>query len=163
MNRLFSILFYVLLSLLFIVLQTTFLSPNRLGVFYPDLSLILIVFLALFSETKAGAIIAFGNAYMTDVLSGYLFGLHTFSRLAVFTTLKGFSENVYPQSKLTQGISIFFSTIFSWFFVWAVLEMKTDIEFDISPVSVISQGIVNILAGLPIFWMIKKSNARIQA
>jgi len=163
MNRLFSIIFYALLSFVFIILQTTFFSPNRLGLFYPDLSLILIVFLALFSETKAGAIIALGNAYMTDVLSGYLFGLHTFSRLAVFTTLKGFSANVYSQSKLTQGIAILFSTIFSWFFVWAVLELKTDSQLNISIGGIMAQGGINTLVGLPIFWIIGKSNARIQA
>ncbi len=162
MNRIFSIIFFALLSFVFIILQTTLFSPNHFGLFYPDLNLILIVFLSLFSETKEGAIIALGNAYMTDVLSGYLFGIHTFSRLAVFTTLKGFSENVYSQSKLTQGIAIFFSTIFSWFFVWAVLKMKTDIEFNISAGAVIAQGAINILVGFPIFWIIKKTHARIQ-
>ena len=113
MNRIFSIIFFALLAFVFIILQTTLFSPNHFGPFYPDLNLILIVFLSLFSETRGGAIIALGNAYMTDVLSGYLFGIHIFSRLAVFTALKGFSENVYSQSKVTQGIAIFFSSIFS--------------------------------------------------
>ncbi len=162
MNRVYSIIFFALISFVFIILQTTVLSPNHFGLFYPDLNLILIVFLSLFSEPKAGAIIALGNAYMTDVLSGCLFGIHTFSRLAVFTALKGFSENVYSQSKVTQGIAIFFSTIFSWFFIWAVLKIKTDIQFNISLGGVMAQGAINILVGFPIFWVIKKSHARIQ-
>jgi rod shape-determining protein MreD len=163
MNRIASIIFLALLSFIFIILQTTLFAPNDFGLFYPDLSLIFIVFLALFSETRGGAIIALGNAYMTDVLSGYMFGIHTFSRLAVYTTLKGFSESVYSQTKLAQVIAIFFSTIFSWFFIWAVLKTKTDIGFDISLGGVMVQGVMNILIGFPVFWIIKKAYARIQA
>jgi len=163
MNRLLSVIFLILLSIVFMILQTTFLSPNHVGVFYPDLNLILIVFLSLFCELRGGAILAFGNAYMMDVLSGCLFGIHTLSRFAVFTVLNGFSDNLYSQSKFTQAVAIFFSTVFSWFFIWAVLKTRTDTGFGISIGLVMAQGVINTLLGLPIFWMIKKSYARVQA
>ena len=161
MNRFISVVFLFLVSVIFLILQTTILSPRKLGVFSPDLNLILIVFLALFFEVRVGAIIALGSAYMTDVLSGYLVGIHTLSRFAVFTILKGFSENLYAQSKFTQAMAIFLSTLFSWFFVWVVLKMRTDTGFGITPGLVMAQGLVNTVLGLPVFWLIGKANARV--
>jgi rod shape-determining protein MreD len=161
MNRFISVIFLFLVSIIFLILQTTLLSPRKLGVFSPDLNLILIVFLALFFEVKVGAIIALGSAYMTDVLSGYLIGIHTLSRFAVFTVLKGFSENLYAQSKFTQAMALFLSTVFSWFFVWVVLKMRTDVGFGITPGLVMAQGLVNTVLGLPVFWLIGKANARV--
>jgi len=161
MNRFISVIFLFLVSIIFLILQTTLLSPRKLGVFSPDLNLILIVFLALFFEVKVGAIIALGSAYVTDVLSGYLIGIHTLSRFAVFTVLKGFSENLYAQSKFTQAMALFLSTVFSWFFVWVVLKMRTDVGFGITPGLVMAQGLVNTVLGLPVFWLIGKANARV--
>lgn len=161
MNRFISVIFLFIVSIIFLILQTTLLSPRKLGVFSPDLSLILIVFLALFFEVRVGAIIALGSAYMTDVLSGYLIGIHTLSRFAVFTVLKGFSENLYAQSKLTQAMALFLSTVFSWLFVWVVLKMRTDVGFGITPGLVMAQGLVNTVVGLPVFWLIGKANARV--
>ena len=161
MNRFITVIFLFLVSITFLILQTTILSPRKLGVFSPDLNLILIVFLALFFEVRVGAIIALGSAYMTDVLSGYLVGIHTLSRFAVFTILKGFSENLYAQSKFTQAMAIFLSTLFSWFFVWVVLKMRTDTGFGITPGLVMAQGLVNTVLGLPVFWLIGKANARV--
>lgn len=163
MNRLLSVVFLILLSIVFMMLQTTLFSPNRTGVFYPDLNLILIVFLSLFYEPGWGAILALGNAYMMDVLSGCLFGIHTLSRFAVFTLLRGLSDNLYSQSKSTQAVAILFGTVFSWSFIWAVLKARTDTGFGISVGLVMTQGIINTLLGLPIFWMIKRSYARVQA
>ncbi len=161
MNRFISVVFLLLVSIIFLILQTTLLSPRKLGVFSPDLNLILIVFLALFFEVKVGAIIALGSAYMTDVLSGYLIGIHTLSRFAVFTVLKGFSENLYAQSKFTQAMALFLSTVFSWFFVWVVLKLRADVGFGITPGLVMVQGLVNTVLGLPVFWLIGKANARV--
>jgi rod shape-determining protein MreD len=161
MNRFISFVFLFLVSIIFLILQTTILSPRKLGVFSPDLNLILIVFLALFFEVRVGAIIALGSAYMTDVLSGYLIGIHTLSRFAVFTVLKGFSENLYAQSKFTQAMALFLSTLFSWFFVWVVLKMRTDVGFGITPGLVMAQGLVNTVLGLSVFWLIGKANARV--
>jgi rod shape-determining protein MreD len=125
MSKLFSFVFLLLISLLFIVLQSTLLSPRQLGVFHPDLNLILIIFLALFSEVKGSAIIAIGNGYMMDILSGYMLGIYTLSRFSVFAMLQGFSMSVYSQSRLIQGVAIFLGTLFSWTFMWAAFKVKS--------------------------------------
>jgi rod shape-determining protein MreD len=162
-NRVLPITFLILLSLLFMVLQSTFLSPTHFGrAFYPDLNLVLIVFLGLFADLRRGAIIALGNGYIMDVLSGYVIGIHSLSRLSVFVILKGISQHVYSQSRITQAIAILFATLFLWSFICISLRLKADLEFGISLGDVMTQGVVNTVVGLPIFWIIKGLYAKIQ-
>jgi rod shape-determining protein MreD len=157
-----SIIFFILLSFIFIILQSTILCPANRSFFYPDLNLILILFLAIFSGTRGNTIIAIGNGYMMDVLSGYTIGVHTLSRLSVFAIVRSTCERVYSQSRIVQAFTILSSTLFSWGFVWIIVRMKTDLDFGISLSGVVVQAIVNTLVGLPLFWMIKKLYARVQ-
>jgi rod shape-determining protein MreD len=163
MNRMLPAIFLISLSFLFIILQSTFFSPTHFGwAVYPDLDLILIVFLGLFSDLRRGAIIAIGNGYMMDVLSGYVIGIHSLSRLSMFVILKGISHHVYSQSRITQAIAISLGTLFLWSFIWSSLKLKTGFEFGISLGDVIMQGVVNTIVGLPVFWVIKGLYAKIQ-
>jgi rod shape-determining protein MreD len=161
MNKVISAALFILLSIVFIILQSTLFSPRNLGVFHPDLNLIWIIFLSLFSEVRGSAIIALGNGYMMDVLSGHMFGIYTLSRLSVFAILKGFSMNVYSQSGVIQGVAIFLGTLFAWGFIWAVLEIKSNLNFGISFLEVFVQSVVNTIVGIPLFWVIKRVNAKI--
>ena len=163
MNKALPFLFLISLSFLFIILQSTFFTQTHSGrAFYPDLNLIFIVFLGLFSDLRRGAIIAIGNGYMVDVLSGYVIGIHTLSRLSVFVILKGISQHVYSQSRITQAIAISFGTLFLWSFICAGLKLKTEFEFGISLGDVMTQVVVNTIIGLPVFWVIKRLYAKIQ-
>lgn len=162
MNKYLSIIFIVLLSVIFITIQSTLLSPRNLGYYYPDLNLILIVFLAIFSEIRGGFFLALGNGYMMDVLSGNLPGTFTISRLSAYLLVRNGSNYVYLRKALVQGLVIFFATIFTWIFILTIITIKKDSSFDITAKSVLIQGIVNALVGIPIFWMIHKVNARFQ-
>lgn len=162
MNKYLSVIFIVFLSVIFITIQTTLLSPRNLGHFYPDLNLILIVFLAIFSEIRGGFFLTLGNGYMMDVLSGNLPGTFTISRLSAYLLVRNGSNHVYLRKALVQGFVIFFATIFTWIFILTIITIKKDSSFDITAKSVLIQGIVNALVGIPIFWMIHKVNARFQ-
>jgi rod shape-determining protein MreD len=162
MNRIFSIIFLVSISFFFIILQSTLFSPGHFGAFYPDLNLILIVFLGLFSDVRRSAIIALGNGYMMDVLSGYMLGIHSLSRFSVFIVINGISSHVYSQSRITQIIAIFFGTLFLWSFIRTGVKLKTGSDFGISLGDVIAQAIINTFVGLPVFWVTKRLYAKIQ-
>jgi rod shape-determining protein MreD len=162
MNRLLLTILLILLSFLFISLQSTIFSPIHSESFHPDLNLILIVFLGLFSDMKGGAILAIGNGYMMDVLSGYLPGIHSISRLSVFIILKDLSEHVYSQSRITQTITIFSSTLFLWGFIWAALKLKSDSSLSVPLSNATTQAVVNTLVGLPIFWIIRTLHGKTQ-
>ena len=162
MNKYLSIIFFVFLSVIFISIQTTLLSSRNLGYFSPDLNLILIVFLAIFSGIRGGFFLALGNGYMMDVLSGNLPGTFMISRLSAYLLVRSGSNHVYLRKALVQGLVIFFATIFTWIFILAIITIKKDNSFDITAKSILIQGIVNALVGIPIFWMIHKVNARFQ-
>jgi rod shape-determining protein MreD len=160
MNRVYDILLFAFLSFIFIILQSTFFSPKNLGVFYPDLNLILVVFLGLFSEARGSAIIALMNGFMMDVLSGNVIGLYSLSRFSLYLILRGLSTHIYAQSKFTQANVLFFSTLFSWGFIWIGLKIRTD--FRVTFGDIVAQSFVNTLTGIPLFWVIHKLYARVQ-
>ena len=162
MNKYFSIIFLVLVSVIFITIQSTLLSPHNLGYYYPDLNLILIVFLAIFSEIRGGFFLALGNGYMMDVLSGNLPGTFTISRLSAYLLVRSGSNHVYLKKSLIQGLVIFFATVFTWIFILTIIKIKKDDSFDITAKSILIQGIVNAIVGVPIFWMIHRENARLK-
>ncbi len=161
MNNSSSLVLYVLLSILFIALQTTLISPRYFGYAYPDLNLILIVYLAIYSEARGTALIALGNGFMMDVLTGNMLGAFTFSRFSAYVLLKSISHHVYMKRASAKGAALFLSTIFSELFIWAILAIKQrnlNVEMD----GIIIQAVVNTLIGLPIFWAINKVDARLQ-
>jgi rod shape-determining protein MreD len=162
MNKYLSIIFLVLLSVVFITIQTTLLSPHNLNYYYPDLNLILIVFLAIFSEVRGGFFLTLGNGYMMDVLSGNLPGTFTISRLSAYLLVRSGSNHVYLRKALVQGLVIFLATIFTWIFILTIIKIKKGDIGDITAKYILIQGIVNALFGIPIFWMIHRINARFQ-
>ena len=162
MNKYLSIIFFILVSIIFITIQTTLLSPKNLNYFYPDLNLILIVFLAIFSEVRGGFFLALGNGYMMDVLSGNLPGTFTLSRLSAYFLVRSGSNHVYLKKSVVQGLVIFIATVFTWIFILIIIKIKNQDSFDITARSILIQGIVNAIVGVPIFWMIHRINAKFQ-
>jgi len=59
-------------------------------------------------------------------------------------------------------LEIFLSTIFSWFFIWIVIKINSDIDFSISLNELLIQGAINTIIGLPVYLMIKKIHERVQ-
>jgi uncharacterized membrane protein len=49
-----------------------------------------------------------------------------------------------------------------WGFIWAALKIRADFGFGVSLGDIMTQGMVNALVGLPVFWIIKKLYARLQ-
>ena len=162
MNKYLSIIFLFLISVIFITVQTTLLSPKNLGYFYPDLNLILIVYLGIYSEIRGGLLLALGNGYLMDVLSGNLPGIFTLSRLSAYFLVRSGSSQVYLRRVLVQGLVIFLATIFTWIFILTIITIKEGDNFDITAKSILIQAMVNALVGIPIFWMINRVNARFQ-
>lgn len=162
MNKYLSIIFLALLSVIFITIQTTLLSPHNLNYYYPDLNLILIVFLGIYSDIRGGFFLALGNGYMMDVLSGNLPGTFTLSRLSAYLLVRSGSNHVYLRKSVVQALVIFLATIFTWIFILTIIKIKNDDIGDITAKYILIQGIVNSLVGVPIFWMVNGINAKFQ-
>jgi len=162
MNKTFTIIFFIILSLILIVVQSTILSPKNLGFLSPDLNLILIIALALLTGFKGGTILAFGNGYMMDILSGNLMGVNTLSRLSIFAIIRSTNENVYYHRIPVLFLAIFLSTIFLWVFIWIVIKFNSDVEVHNSFSEIFKNGLVNTVVGIPLFFLIKKFYERVQ-
>lgn len=162
MNKYLSIIFLVMLSVIFITIQTTLLSPHNLNYYYPDLNLILIVFLGIYSDIRGGFLLALGNGYMMDVLSGNLPGTFTLSRLSAYLLVRSGSSHVYLRRGIVQGLVIFLATIFTWIFILTIIKIKNGDTGDITAKYIFIQSIVNTLVGVPIFWMVHSIYAKFQ-
>jgi len=162
MNKSISIILFVLISIIFITLQSTLLSPRNVGYVFPDLNLILIVFLAVYSEVRGSFLIATGNGYMMDVLSGNLPGTFTISRLSAYLLVRTSSNHVYLKKWLIQGLVIFLATIFSWTFITAIFKIKQDTHFTLTLSEIMTQAVVNTIVGVPLFWVIVRLHAKLQ-
>lgn len=162
MNKTLTIISLVLVSLLLITLQTTLLSPGKGGYLFPDLNLIFIVFLAVYAETKGGFLLAAGNGYMMDVLSGNLPGTFTISRLSAYLLVRTSSNHVYLKKFIVQGLVIFITTIFTWTFIMTIIRIKSNAGFHLTFGEIILQGLVNSVVGVPLFWAAGRMHARLQ-
>jgi rod shape-determining protein MreD len=88
------IVIFLILGILVLVLQTTFLQllPDWLG--QPDILFLVIVYIACQKETLAGAVITLLLGLLMDVFSGVFLGLYPVIYLLVFAFIKGISRRV---------------------------------------------------------------------
>jgi rod shape-determining protein MreD len=162
MNKTLTYISLILVSIVLITVQTTLLSPGRGGYLLPDFNLIFIVFLAVYSEAKGSFLIAAGNGYMMDVLSGNLPGTFTISRLSAYLLVRTSSSHVYLRKIIVQGLVIFLTTIFTWTFIMTIIRIKSDAAFHLTFGEITVQGLVNSVVGVPLFWAAGRMHARLQ-
>ncbi len=162
MNNPLSIILFALISLLFITLQTTLLSPRNVGYVFPDLNLLLIVFLGIYKDVRGSLVLAAGNGYLMDVLSGNLPGTFTISRLSAYLLVRTSSNHVYLKKWIVQGLVIFLATIFSWTFIISIFRIRQDTYFTLTLSEIMTQAVVNTIIGIPLFWMIARLHAKLQ-
>ena len=162
MSKTLTYVLLILVSIVLITVQTTILSPRKGGFLFPDLNLIFIVFLAVYSEMRGSFLIAAGNGYMMDVLSGNLPGTFTISRLSAYFLVRTSSNHVYLKKIIVLGLVIFITTIFTWTFIFTIIRIKSDAGFQVSFGDVSTQGLINSVVGVPLFWAADRIHARFQ-
>jgi rod shape-determining protein MreD len=118
-----------LMGLIFfsLVVQTTVLAqlPHQLA--KPDLLLILTVYLGLFSSPLGGATLALFSGYLMDVFSGSIFGIHAFSKTAIFFSTILIRDRFYIKSPLFQGAIIFSLSLIEGFIIISILGLVSPI------------------------------------
>jgi hypothetical protein len=116
----------------------------------------------VYSEAKGSFLIAAGNGYMMDVLSGNLPGTFTISRLSAYLLVRTSSSHVYLRKIIVQGLVIFLTTIFTWTFIMTIIRIKSDAAFHLTFGEITVQGLVNSVVGVPLFWAAGRMHARLQ-
>ena len=125
MRKNLSLMGFVFLSL---VAQTTVLAELPHQIAKPDLLLILIVYCGLYSPPLAGAILAFLSGYMMDIFSGSIFGIHAFSKTAIFFLAILVKDRFYIESHLFQAGTIFSLSIIEGFIIILILGLVSPVE-----------------------------------
>ena len=101
----------LLMGILFLVIQTTFLPFFPIHRVRPDLLLIFTLFLAFFFPPISGGILAFFMGYFTDLFSGNALGFYALSRSLVFFTAHFFKERIYLEGFYSQFLFAFIFAI----------------------------------------------------
>lgn len=160
-SRLLAFVYFSLLSLVLVSLQSTIFSPAILGAFSPDLNLILLTYMALYTQSKTEGAIAASSGFLMDVLSGLPFGVYTLSRANIFIIVRAISESIYSKNKVVEAAVVFLSTLYSWSFIWAAFIISGKHLGSPSIGSHVLQGVINTSVGLPLFWVIGKFHAKL--
>lgn len=88
------IIIFLILGILILIVQTTFLQilPPWLG--YPDILFLLIVYISCQKEILAAAVIILLLGLLMDVFSGVYLGLYPVVYLLIFAFIKGISRKI---------------------------------------------------------------------
>jgi rod shape-determining protein MreD len=125
MKKDLSLMGFIFLSL---VAQTTVLAALPHQIAKPDLLLILTVYCGLYSPPLAGAMLAFLSGYMMDIFSGSIFGIHTFSKTAIFFLTILVKDRFYIKSHLFQAGAIFSLSIIEGCIIISILGLVSPVE-----------------------------------
>jgi rod shape-determining protein MreD len=161
MNKIYVYLFFILTLFLFVIFQTTLLSPSSLGRLYIDLTLILIIYLSLTTEIRGGVFFAFLSGYMIDLFSGASLGLYVISRLSLFIIIRFIITKIYSDRFIVQILIIFFSIIYEWVLLFAVFSFVSHLNPALSPNFIIVNVFINTFVGYICFTIIKEFHGKL--
>lgn len=162
MNKYFHFVFYLLISIITIITQTAVTSPRLLGLFSPDLNLILIIYIALNPGIRGAFVLVALNGLLMDFFSGNTPGLYTFTRIIVYIVLRNSIAKFKIKELVPQSISIFIATLFFWSLIFIILEIKAVENFRISLNLVIHQATINTLVGVFFLLILRNFDAKFQ-
>ncbi|MFH2012201.1 MAG: rod shape-determining protein MreD [Pseudomonadota bacterium] len=149
----------LLLGVVFLGLQTTFLNFYPFMPVKPDLIIIIVAYLGIFKDPVRGIFLAAILGYLTDTLSGSTTGLFTFLRIVTFLLAKLACENIYIKSILSQIVLIIALSIIDGILLLSTLYVFSSVDnlwiFVIKFLPI--QATINGIFGPLIFLVLKKT------
>jgi rod shape-determining protein MreD len=119
----------VLVGILFLVIQTTFLTFFPIYRVRPDLLLIFTLFMAFLFPPIYGGILAFFMGYLMDLFSGNALGFYALSRSLVFFAALFFKERVYLEGFYSQFLFAFLFAILEGIFILILMNALQFVPF----------------------------------
>ncbi len=162
MNKNITFIALIFVSIFINILQATIFSPSSGNYFFPDLNLILIIFIAISKDIRFGIALVLLNGFLIDVMSGYMLGINTFARLSLYIILKRSSNHFDYESYTPVFISLLLGTLYVWVFIWFILLLKSVSDLKIIKNVIIYQAIINSAVGIIIFHLKNKIYATVQ-
>jgi len=162
MNKYATFIVLIFVSILINIVQSSIFSPSAGNYFFPDLNLILIIFIAISKDIRFGLALVLLNGFLLDVMSGYMLGINTFSRLSLYIILRSSSNHFDYESYIPVFISLLLGTLYVWIFIWSILILKSVNDLKLIKNVIIYQAIINSAVGIFIFYIKNKIYATVQ-
>ena len=162
MNKLYLYVFFISVTFISIILQTTVLSPLKMGVFYIDYSLIAVIYISLFPEISGLILLAFFSGYTIDVLSAADVGVYTISRVSLYIFLRLLITKVYSDKFIVEFGIILLSVVYERLLLYLVTGLENMSDPILGLGFVIENVLVNAVAGYLFFYVLKEINERIK-
>ncbi|MGH7885608.1 MAG: rod shape-determining protein MreD [Thermodesulfobacteriota bacterium] len=162
MNRFLPLVLYLSISIFLIIIQTSILTPKYIGIFSPDLNLILIIYLAINPKIKNSFALVVFNGFLMDFFSGNTPGLYTFTRIIAYIMLRYSITKFDFNSRRSQAVAIFAATLLFWCLIFIVLKIKSIESFSISLNLVLHQATINTAVGTILIILFRKLDAKFQ-
>lgn len=162
MNKYLQFIYYILVSIILIISQTSIFTPRLLGLFSPDLNLILIIYLSLNPSIKNALALVILNGLLMDFFSGNTLGFHTLSRIIVYILLRN-SVSKFDFSEVPPiAFALFIATTFFWTLIFMILKFKSIESITISLNLIIHQATINTVVGVFLILLFRKIDAKFQ-
>lgn len=144
---------YLVLALLFLVIENTLIILFFPSLLIPDVILIMVFYLGFSSRSTLGALTAFSLGYLTDVFSAGVLGASSFTLVVVFVITSMLARLLNLNSMLIKiGGTIFMSILKGILTYFVFRFLNRDIPFYIIFPAAISTGIISPF----IFTLLKK-------
>jgi rod shape-determining protein MreD len=152
-----------LAGVLFLILQTTWLSSFPNHRIRPDLLLIFTLYLAFLFPPIFGGVLAFFMGYLLDLFSGNTFGFYTVSRPLVFLVAQFFKERFYLEGFTFQFLFAFIFGILEGILIFILMSTLQPIPigtlYPLLFTSLLPQSFITGLATPLLFFLFQKGSS----
>lgn len=162
MNKALTFIILIILTFIINILDVTLPSPSTNNHYFPDLNLIFIIYISINRNLPFGILIVLLNGYIMDLMSGYMLGINTFSRLSLFIILRSSSDHFNFENIMPKLFALFFGTIYVWLFLWSIILLKSVNDLKVGFSMILHQAVINSLIGILIFQFSYRIYAEIQ-
>ncbi|MFQ5457080.1 MAG: rod shape-determining protein MreD [Myxococcota bacterium] len=105
-----------------VLLQVTLLAHLPFGSLKPELVLIVVLYVGVFLPATEGGVLSFALGYLSDLFTGHLMGLFTFTRVTAWLVARLASRMLNLKSVPAQTIFVALYTIIDYFVMVAALR-----------------------------------------
>jgi rod shape-determining protein MreD len=130
MKKLITIISFFITFLIIYFLQSNFFSWFTIAGVKPNLFIILVLFISLFTETKYGIVCGAFMGFFLDIVIGKQIGPYTLSLTAVAFLGGYFDKNFSKDSKLTMMLIVMLSTVLFEIisYVFNIIQSSINVE-----------------------------------
>lgn len=135
---------YLVLAALFLIIESTILSILFPSLLIPDVILIMVFYLGFGNASIEGVLTIFALGYLSDIFSGGIIGLSSFTLLMVFIITTRLSKIISLNSMLIKVGGTIFISIIKGILTYTFLRfLNQEIPFYIIFPIAVSTGIVS--------------------